>query len=167
MLPSGKGIWNAANNHYYVGSQTNNPISLATFQEAQDALNGSVRIYTIVLNNFTVGAGLNNATQLPIQNFKQRFIEFWDVTVISPIPYNTSELTLCFNDSSNDYIRIGFASYALRNHKYVIFNNQFMYLATLDDAKIDISIGDKILAYYSGYDAATLSIIYTCYYLVN
>ena len=147
MLPNGKLIY--FNNSLYYNNQAVGKTTINT--------------YTISLSNIAIQGTFNTqTTSLPIQNIKNRFIEYWYIELIDEISG-----TQYFNVKYDEYFNTTYVAIEINTSNtkiggaYVMFYNQYSY--DIDNNQ-NIKIGTTICANNNNYDELHFNIQYTCLY---
>lgn len=145
-LPDGKIIY-FLNNLYY----KNQVIGKTT-----------INTYTVSLSNIEVqGTFYTKTTILPIQNIKNRFIEYWNV-ITSDTTSNTHGFNIKYDEYfNNSYCSIGNIKPNEQSGAYVMFYNEYAYNS---DNQQTIKIGTNICANNNLYDVVHFNIVYSCLY---
>ena len=122
----------------------------------------TINTYTVSLSNIEVQGTFNTQTTiLPIQNIKNRFIEYWNVIAIDTTS-DTYGLNIKFDEYSNSsYCSMNNITSNQQSGAYIMFYNEYAYNA---DNTQTAKIGTNICANNNMYDAAHFNIVYSCLY---
>ena len=122
----------------------------------------TINTYTVSLLNIEVQGTFNTQTTiLPIQNIKNRFIEYWNV-IASDTTSNTYGFNIKFDEYSNSsYCNMNNITSNQQSGAYIMFYNEYAYNA---DNEQTVKVGTNICANNNMYDAAYFNIVYSCLY---